>query len=81
MAVDIADEENDIWTWDSARGQLMRLTFGPVSYYYPVWTRRRGAVSLSQLTSVAQGGTAYDIFRRPADNTGSVDRLTKQRHG
>jgi hypothetical protein len=77
VAVDIADEENDIWTWDVARRQLMRLTFGPAIDYYPVWTPDGRSLLYSEGASGVQAGGAYDIFRKAADNTGSVDRLTK----
>jgi serine/threonine-protein kinase len=75
IAMDIDDEERDIWTWDLARGQLMRLTFGPALDYYPVWTPDGRSLLYSEGWA-APGGIAGDIFRKAADNTGSVERLT-----
>jgi hypothetical protein len=38
IALDVRDQEHDIWTWDLARSMLMRLTLDPASDMYPVWT-------------------------------------------
>jgi Tol biopolymer transport system component len=77
IAVDIADEENDIWTWDLARGQLMRLTFGPAQDYYPVWMPDGRSLVYSEETNDGAVAFTFDIFRKAADNTGSAERLTK----
>jgi eukaryotic-like serine/threonine-protein kinase len=38
IAIDIRDQENDIWIWDFARETLTRLTFDGASDRFPVWT-------------------------------------------
>ena len=38
LAVDVRDQEQDIWIWDFARETLTRLTFAPGLDSYPVWT-------------------------------------------
>ena len=38
VALDIRDQENDIWIWDLARQTLTRLTDSPAVDMYPVWT-------------------------------------------
>ena len=38
VALDIRDEENDVWVWDLKRETLTRLTFDPGEDQYPVWT-------------------------------------------
>ena len=38
IALDIRDEENDIWVWDIAREALTRLTFDPGFNRGPIWT-------------------------------------------
>ena len=38
VAVDIRDQDNDIWTWDLARQTLTRLTFDADIDLVPVWT-------------------------------------------
>lgn len=60
IALDIAEENRDIWVWDLARGTLTRLTFDPTPDLAPVWTpdgRRiifssdRGGISKSLLAA------------------------------
>lgn len=38
IALDVRDQENDIWIWDLARRVLTRLTFDRAPDQYPVWT-------------------------------------------
>ena len=38
VALDMRDQQNDIWVWDLARQTLTRLTDAPVIDQYPVWT-------------------------------------------
>jgi serine/threonine-protein kinase len=38
VALDIRDQEQDIWIWDFARQTLTRLTFDPTPDRFPVWT-------------------------------------------
>ena len=38
VALDIRDQEADIWIWDLAREILTRLTFGPALDSIRVWT-------------------------------------------
>ena len=38
VALDVMDQEEDIWIWDLARETLRRLTFDPGQDRYPVWT-------------------------------------------
>ena len=38
VALDIRDQENDIWIWDLARQTLTRLTNAPGQDRNPVWT-------------------------------------------
>ena len=37
VALDVRDQENDIWIWSVARRTLTRLTFDPGLDRYPVW--------------------------------------------
>ena len=72
VAVDIEDQENDIWTWDFGREQLMRLTFGRALDFYPLWLPDGRSLLYSEATAAG-----FDIFRKAADNTGSAVRLTQ----
>jgi len=66
VALDLRDEENDIWIWDFVRGTLTRFTFGPESGIYPVWTADGERVAF------ASGG---GFFWKASDNTGSLEQL------
>ena len=70
VALDIRDQEDDIWTWDFARNTLTRLTFGPAADGYPAWSRdgRRLIFSSAREKILAP-------FWQAADGTGAVERL------
>ncbi len=72
VALDIRDQENDIWVWDLARQTLTRLTFDPGADLFPVWTRDGRRI----LFASARGG-AFNIYAQAADGTGSVERVTE----
>lgn len=74
VALNVNDQEQDIWIWDFARQTLTRLTFNPGQDRFPVWSPdgRRIAFSTSR-GGGAEGDT--DLFWRPADGTGSPERL------
>ncbi len=38
IALDIRDQEQDIWVWDLGRETLTRLTFDPAPEVFPLWT-------------------------------------------
>jgi serine/threonine-protein kinase len=71
MAVEIRDQDDDIWIWDFAHETLTRLTFDPVTDAYPVWTPDGRRVIFSS----PRGGVA-GLFWQPADGTGTPERLT-----
>ena len=64
LALAIQDQEQDIWTWDFARRALERMTFGPASELFPVWTPDGGWLLFG--SSRTGGG----IYRQRADMTG-----------
>jgi Tol biopolymer transport system component len=70
IALDIRDQENDIWVWDLARETLTRLTFDPAPDRFPVWTPdSKRIIFASDRTGVT------NLYRQAADNTGTVERL------
>src|ERR1700682_4675513 len=71
VALDIRDQDNDIWIWDLARKTLRRLTFDPAQDQYPVWTPDGRRIAFGSTRSGAQ-----NVFWQPADGTGPVERLT-----
>ncbi len=73
MALEVRDEESDIWIWDFARKTLTRLTFGPAIDRHPVWTPDGQRVAFS---STRDGGVE-NLFWKAADGTGTAERLTE----
>jgi eukaryotic-like serine/threonine-protein kinase len=71
LALDIRDEQNDIWTWDVARRTLTRLTFGSAADIFPAWT----ADSRRLLYSSARQG-AQNVYVQSADGGGPEQRIT-----
>ena len=63
--------ERDIWIWDAPRKTMTRLTSEPGEEGYPVWSED-GRFIFYRANPEGQ----FDIFRRSADGTGTVERLT-----
>ena len=72
IAVDIADEDKDIWLWDIARETLNRFTFDTASEMYPRWSPDGKWIAFASTRSGER-----NIFRKRADGTGVVERLTE----
>jgi serine/threonine-protein kinase len=72
VALDVRDQEQDIWIWDLARETLTRFTFDPGPDTHPVWTPDGRRV----LFRSARSGPA-NLFWQAADGTGAVERLTE----
>jgi serine/threonine-protein kinase len=66
VALDLRDEDDDIWIWDFVRETLTRFTFGPESDTYPVWTADGERVAFQ-----SGGGFVW----KASDNTGSLEQL------
>ncbi|HJZ72362.1 MAG TPA: hypothetical protein VKE51_11525 [Vicinamibacterales bacterium] len=73
IAVDIRDQESDIWTWDLSRGGLTRITTDPGADFSPVWTPDGRRLAW---TSIRSGATAPNIYWQPSDGTGIAERLS-----
>jgi serine/threonine protein kinase/Tol biopolymer transport system component len=77
VAVEVRDQENDIWIWDFARTTLTRLTFSPGFDNYPIWTRDGRHVVFG-----SDSGLGFrNLFRRAADGSGPIEQLTKDSRG
>ena len=71
IAVNIRDQENDIWVWNVLRQTLTRLTFDADVDLSPVWTPDgRRIVFASTRTGV------YNLYAREVDGAASDMRLT-----
>ncbi len=72
VALDIRDQEIDIWVWDLTRTTLTRLTFDAGRDRTPVWTPDGQRIAFSS----EQEGVG-NLFWQAADGTGSVERLSE----
>src|SRR5262245_17213254 len=72
LALDVRDQDQDIWIWEFQRQTLTRLTIDPALDAYPVW-----APDAKRLvwTSQREGGLLH-MYWQSADGTGMVERLT-----
>ena len=76
LALDIRDQENDIWVWDLLRPNLTRFTFDPSADLFPVWTHDSRRIIFS---STRHG--AINLYAQNADGTGAIDRLSEATFG
>ena len=71
VALDIRDQENDVWVWDFAHQTLDRRTFDKAQDAFPVWTPDGRRLVFAS----ARAGSP-NLFWRSADGTGIDERLT-----
>jgi serine/threonine-protein kinase len=71
-ALEVWDQDRDIWIWNFARQTLTRLTDRPGRDGFPVWTPD----SMRLIFGSAQDGST-NLFWRASDGTGSVERFTQ----
>jgi serine/threonine-protein kinase len=72
VALDVRDQDNDIWIWDLARTTLTRLTTDAALEGYPVWTPDGRRVVFNSQRS----GLNANLYWQAADGTGAAERLT-----
>ncbi len=72
LAVQISDQENDIWVWDFEGVRLSRLTFDRGVDAFPTWSPDSRRIAYSS----QREGIASRLFWQEADGRGSVERLT-----
>jgi serine/threonine-protein kinase len=72
VALPMLDQEGGIWSWDVRSETLRRLTFGGGIDASPVWTPDGRAIIFSS----TRDGRVNNIYRQPADGSGSAERLT-----
>ena len=70
VAVEIADQQDDIWVWDLTGGTLTRLTLDAGGDFGGVWTPDSQRVIFTS----TRGGLP-DLFWKAADGTGTTDPL------
>ena len=72
VALDIRDWQNDIWVWQVPAGPLRRLTLNAADDQYGHWTPDGDHLVFSS----SRDG-ASNLYRKAADGTGAVERLTE----
>jgi Tol biopolymer transport system component len=76
IALDIRDQENDIWVWDFAHTTLMRLTFDPGLNRGVAWSPDSRRIAFSALRDGSE-----NVYWQAADGTGTAERLTDRPKG
>ena len=71
VALEIEDQNHDIWVWDLTRKTLTRVTTDPGSDRSPVWMPDGRRL----LFSSQAGGVLGSLFWQAADGTGAAERL------
>jgi eukaryotic-like serine/threonine-protein kinase len=71
LALEIRDQDQDIWIWDVARDVLTRLTSSPFFDQAPVWSPDSKYVFYSSLRS----GSVMNVHRQRADGSGPAERV------
>jgi Tol biopolymer transport system component len=69
-AIDIRDQDNDIWIWNFGRQTLTRLTFDPGNDFYPIWTADGQRIAFASSRE-----QVLSPFWQAADGTGTAQRL------
>jgi Tol biopolymer transport system component len=73
IALEMDTGVDDIWVLDIARGIKTRLTFGPVTNAYPVWSPDGKWIAYD---SDREGYS--ELFRKPSDGSGAEELLLKE---
>jgi len=77
VALDVRDQDLDIWILELARETLTRLTFDPAQDESPVWSPDGQRIAFS--SSAGGGGASGTIlFSQFADGTGSAEPLAER---
>jgi serine/threonine-protein kinase len=75
VALDLDDQDNDIWIWDLRGQRLTRITYENVPDGVPVWTPDGRRIAYRSNREGIQ-----NLFWRDADGTGPEERLTTSGH-
>jgi serine/threonine-protein kinase len=75
LALDVRDQDNDIWIWDLSRRTLSRFSFDPGADLFPVWSHDSRRIIWSSSPS-----GSFNLYGQAADGTGAPERLTTAPH-
>ncbi len=73
IALDVRDQDIDIWIWDTPKQTLSRFTFDPGLDENAVWTPDGKRIAYSSF----RAGTA-GVYWQAADGTGVAERLSPE---
>jgi serine/threonine-protein kinase len=71
LAIDVREQENDIWVWDLVRHGFTRVTKDPGLDRMPVWADGEHIIFSS-----TRNGSA-NVYRQRADGTGTAEQFTR----
>jgi len=71
LALDVRDQENDIWIYDFKRKTLRKLTFNAGADAWPVWTPDG-----QHIIFASARGAQINLFWQRSDGSGTAERLT-----
>jgi serine/threonine-protein kinase len=74
VALEVRDQENDIWIWNLTRETLERLTLEPTFEQYGVWSPD-GKTVIYASSTLGGPRAPRSLFRRPSDGTGTAEQL------
>jgi serine/threonine-protein kinase len=77
VALDIRDQENDIWILELARSTLAPLTSGLATETHAIWTENGQAVIFSRGLSPFPLRFSRNLFRQALDGAGTAEQLTE----
>lgn len=78
-AFDVRDVDGEIWIWHFERETLSRFTFAESDEQYPLWSRDGRQIFFASGRDVQ--GIPGNLYRKSADGSGSVVRLTESANG
>jgi serine/threonine-protein kinase len=80
VAVDITDEQRDVWVWNLAGETLTRLTFDPAGESLGAWTPDGRRIIFNSTRAGSAGIGAGNLYWQASDGTGAVERITESRN-
>jgi hypothetical protein len=72
VAMEIRDQDQDVWIWDLKGEKLTRLTIGKSQEGMPIWSPDSRRIVFRSTA----GGSPGNLFWQPADGSGTAERLT-----
>jgi serine/threonine-protein kinase len=76
IAVDIIDEQHDIWIWNLIGETFTRLTLEPAAETYGLWTPDGRRVIFNSTRAGSRGIGTGNLYWQASDGTGAAERLT-----